>query len=140
MKDITKAKTILESGYTCVLVKGKMSFTSKRNGIVPMVKFLNDGIGLEGFSVADKIVGKAVAMLFVLAKVKEVYAEVLSKTAISVLEANGIAYSYKILTDNIINRQGTGLCPMEETVKDIFDCKQAYEKIKVKLASLNIGF
>lgn len=140
MKDITKAKTILESGYTCVLVKGKMSFTSKRNGIVPMVKFLNDGIGLEGFSVADKIVGKAVAMLFVLAKVKEVYAEVLSKTAISVLEANGIAYSYKILTDNIINRQGTGLCPMEETVKDIFDCKQAYEKIKVKLASLNISF
>lgn len=140
MKDITKAKTILESGYTCVLVKGEMSFTSKRNGIVPMVKFLNDGIGLEGFSVADKIVGKAVAMLFVLAKVKEVYAEVLSKTAISVLEANGIAYSYKILTDNIINRQGTGLCPMEETVKDIFDCKQAYEKIKVKLASLNIGF
>lgn len=140
MKDITKAKTILESGYTCVLVKGEMSFTSKRNGIVPMVKFLNDEIDLEGFSVADKIVGKAVAMLFVLAKVKEVYAEVLSKTAISVLEANGIAYSYKILTDNIINRQGTGLCPMEETVKDIFDCKQAYEKIKVKLASLNIGF
>lgn len=140
MKDITKAKTILESGYTCVLVKGKMSFTSKRNGIVPMVKFLNDEIDLEGFSVADKIVGKAVAMLFVLAEVKEVYAEVLSKTAISVLEANGIAYSYKILTDNIINRQGTGLCPMEETVKDIFDCKQAYEKIKVKLASLNIGF
>ena len=140
MKDITKAKTILESGYTCVLVKGKMSFTSKRNGIVPMVKFLNDEIDLEGFSVADKIVGKAVAMLFVLAEVKEMYAEVLSKTAISVLEANGIAYSYKILTDNIINRQGTGLCPMEETVKDIFDCKQAYEKIKVKLASLNIGF
>lgn len=140
MKDITKAKTILESGNTCVLVKGKMSFTSKQNGIVPMVKFLNDEIGLEGFSVADKIVGKAVAMLFVLAKVKEVYAEVLSKTAISVLEANGIAYSYKILTDNIINRQGTGLCSMEETVKDIFDCKQAYEKIKVKLASLNISF
>lgn len=140
MKDITKAKTILESGYTCVLVKGEMSFTSKRNGIVPMVKFLNDEIDLEGFSVADKIVGKAVAMLFVLAKVKEVYAEVLSKTAISVLEANGISYSYKILTDNIINRQGTGLCPMEETVKDIFDCKQAYEKIKVKLASLNISF
>ena len=140
MKDITKAKTILESGNTCVLVKGKMSFTSKRNGIVPMVKFLNDEIGLEGFSVADKIVGKAVAMLFVLAKVKEVYAEVLSKTEISVLEANGISYSYKILTDNIINRQGTGLCPMEETVKDIFDCKQAYEKIKVKLASLNISF
>lgn len=140
MKDITKAKTILESGYTCVLVKGEMSLTSKQNGIVPMVKFLNDEIDLEGFSVADKIVGKAVAMLFVLAKVKEVYAEVLSKTAISVLEANGIAYSYKILTDNIINRQGTGLCPMEETVKDIFDCKQAYEKIKVKLASLNIGF
>ncbi len=140
MKDITKAKTILESGNTCVLVKGKMRFTSKRNGIVPMVKFLDEGVDLEGFSVADKIVGKAVAMLFVLAKVKEVYAEVLSKTAISVLEANGIAYSYKILTDNIINRQGTGLCPMEETVKDIFDCKQAYEKIKVKLASLNISF
>lgn len=140
MKDITKAKTILESGNTCVLVKGEMSLTSKQNGIVPMVKFLNDEIGLEGFSVADKIVGKAVAMLFVLAKVKEVYAEVLSKTAISVLEANGIPYSYKILTDNIINRQGTGLCPMEETVKDIFDCKQAYEKIKVKLASLNISF
>lgn len=140
MKDITKAKTILESGNACVLVKGEMSLTSKQNGIVPMVKFLNDEIGLEGFSVADKIVGKAVAMLFVLAKVKEVYAEVLSKTAISVLEANGIPYSYKILTDNIINRQGTGLCPMEETVKDIFDCKQAYEKIKVKLASLNISF
>ncbi len=41
--------------------------------------------------------------------------------------------TYKILTDKIINRSGTGICPMEETVSNIEDCEQGYVALKEKL-------
>jgi hypothetical protein len=44
-----------------------------------------------------------------------------------------------MLTENIINRSGTGLCPMEEAVKDIDDLKEALAAIQAKVAALAKG-
>lgn len=76
---------------------------------------------------ANKIVGKAVAMLFVMAGIKEVYAEVLSVSGKAFLEQNNINVSWGVLTDVIINRQGTGMCPMEKAVLNINDCREAFK-------------
>ncbi len=137
MNNLKKAKELLkDSQYTCVLCKDDTIYTSTLKGISPMVEFLRNGINLKGFSAADKIVGKAAAMLFSLAEVKEVYAEVLSKSAAEYLSDRNIAFSYDTLTDKIINRKGDGICPMEKTVADLTDEMSAFEAIKNKLNEL----
>ena len=131
MSDIEKAKKLLSGGnFTCVLCKGDTSYTSTGKGVSPMLTFLENGTELRGFSAADKIVGKAAAMLFDCAGVTEVFAEVMSKAAVNYLKERGIACSYGVLTDKIINRKGDGLCPMELAVMDIDDEKLGFSAIK----------
>jgi Domain of unknown function (DUF1893). len=134
LTDIEHAKELFLSGkYTCVLCNGGTIHTSTLNGISPMVEFITAGINLNGFSAADKIVGKAAAMLFALAGVREVYAGVMSEQAVKVFSKYGIQYSCDTLTQNIVNRAGTGLCPMEQAVKDIENPSDAFEAIKSTL-------
>lgn len=134
MSNIDHAKVLFQSGkYTCVLCKDDIVYTSTRSGISPMVEFITAGINLKGFSAADKIVGKAAAMLFVLAGVKEVYACVMSEQAVKVFLQYGVKYYCDTLTEAIINRTGTGICPMEQEVKDIENLSDAFDAIKQKL-------
>ena len=106
MKDLDLAKSLLIDGNTCVLVKGEDKIISKQSGIRPMLDILISERNVKGYALADKIVGKAVAYLAILAKVSVVYAEVLSVQGKNTLEKYGIKYEYSTLTDMIINRKG----------------------------------
>lgn len=140
MSDLENAKNLLKNeGYTCVLCKGAQLYASRSTGISPMLDFLEENTDLNGFSAADKIVGKAAAMLFALAGVTELYAEVLSRNAVSVLETYGIRYSYGILTERIINRRGDGICPMEETVAETTNLQEAFYALLQKRKQLKKG-
>ena len=136
MSDCEKAKELLTEDLSCVLVKGETIYKSNRSGIAPMIDFIDNQTDLTDFSVADKIVGKAVALLFIHAKVKEVYAKTISKPAVTILEQHSIKVSYNEITDRIINRKGTGLCPMEETVLNIEDPAIALKMLRDKLKQL----
>ena len=133
MSDLDRAKELLNGQNTCVLVSGEKVIVSTKSGIRPMMDFIGEKVDLKGFSVADKIVGKAAAMLFVLAGIKNVYGEVMSRSGLDFLKEHGVSAEYKTLAENIINRAGTGICPMEQTVSDIDDVAVAYTKLKEKL-------
>ena len=112
--DLTEAINILNGDkYTCVLCKGSAIYISTERGVKPLIDWIDDGTDLQGFSAADKVVGKAAAFLYVLLGVKEVYARIMSEGAIAVLKNNGIFVKYDLSVKNIINRAGTGNCPME---------------------------
>lgn len=138
MNDLSKAKSLLQSKpqYTCVLCRGETLYTDEKKGIAPMMSFLDQEIDLQGFSAADRIVGKAAAMLFVLAGVRALYAQVLSESGMLVLKKYGVAFEYGTLTPSIINRKGTGLCPMEEAVKGIEEPAQGREAIRTTMKRL----
>ncbi|MBR3894607.1 MAG: DUF1893 domain-containing protein [Clostridia bacterium] len=137
MTDLERAKELLkDSTHTCVLCRGEETWTSDRTGIAPMLGFLEERIDLRGASAADRIVGKAAAMLFVLAGVTSLYAEVLSERALPVLEHRGIAVSWGTLTPAIINRRGDGPCPMEQAVESIDAPTEAFEAIRSAVARL----
>lgn len=91
-----------------------------------MMEWLGEGRDLHGFSVADLVVGKAAAMLFVRAGIAEVFARVISRSGKDYLERHGIPVAYETLTDSIRNRAGTGICPMEQTVLAIDDPEEGY--------------
>lgn len=135
MSDLENAKIAL-NGHTIALCKGDKILTSDKKGVTPMVEFIDSGINLKGYSVADLIVGKAVAMLYVKAGIVAVYAKTISKSAIQVLKNNNISFCYDILTDKIINRKGDDICPMEKVVLDIDNVDIAYHLIKNKLYEL----
>ena len=135
MDDLNFAKQNLFGHTICLCRDGKHIFSDKR-GIAPMMGFIAEGIDLKGYSVADLIVGKAVAMLFVKCGIKSVYAKTLSKSGKKMLERHGIHCEYETLTERIINREGTDICPMERTVKDTDDIEEGYKLLKEKLRQM----
>ncbi len=138
--DLTRAIETLNSGeYTCVLCKGDTVYTSTKRGVKPLVELIDGAENLNGFSAADKIVGKAAAFLYVLLGVKEVYADVMSEGAVNVFTKYKIDYRYNISVKNIINRTNTGNCPMEITVENISSPEEALTAIKSKLKQLSQG-
>lgn len=115
LTDIEAAKKrLLSSGASLVLSKDGSLLEYNGPGISSLVSLLNSGQSLKGYSVADKVVGKAAALLMVYGGAESVYAEVISIPALSVFKRFGTKVLYKTLTDFIENSTKTGLCPMEQ--------------------------
>lgn len=136
MTDLQRAKSCLTGETTCVLCKGESLYISEKTGIAPVADWLAEGKNLTGYSAADRIVGRAAAMLFILAGVKEVYSEVMSRGAVSELERAGVACSWGTLTDRIRNRAGDGPCPMDRAVEGLTNPEACYAAIQKTRAQL----
>ena len=136
--NLEKAIKILEEekDLTLVLVLNEDIYKSSEKGIKSLLQLLNSGKNYLNYSAADKIVGKAAAMLYKLLNVNDIYGEVMSIRAINFLEQNHINFKYKIKTNEIINRKGTGICPMEQTVLNIEDPTEAKKLLENKLKEL----
>lgn len=136
-ENLRKARALLDTGnYTCVVCRGSTLHTATERGVRPLLNWLDSGLALQGFSAADRVVGRATAFLYCLLGVTEVYARVMSRPAAEVLQAHGISSHTDTLVDGIINRKGTGPCPFEAAVLEIQDAGQALEAIRKKLADM----
>lgn len=137
--DLVRAKQALEQEgvtFAAAFSDGRLSVSGKK-GIAPMMEILEqDGKALAGAAVADKVIGRAAAFLLEKAGVAAVYAGVLSTHAKEILEKSGTAFSFGKEVPYIINRAGTGMCPMEACVLELTDAEAAYEALRKKLAEL----
>ena len=138
MTDLQKAKNALP-GHPLALCRGEEILTDDRRGVAPMLSFLSEGRDLSGFCAADRMVGKAAALLFLKAGVRELFAEVLSESALVLLRKAGLPCTYGTLTPAIINREGTGPCPMEKAVRDTDDPETGYALICEKFRQMTLG-
>lgn len=135
MEDLRKAWQLLESGsYTCVLCRGEITHTSCHRGVRPLMELLGEDV--VGFSAADKVVGKATALLYCLLGIKALWAGVISDAALDVLAAHNIPVQWELRVPQIQNREGTGRCPMEQATEHISDPKDAPAAIRAKLEEL----
>jgi iron complex outermembrane receptor protein len=75
-------------------------------------------------------------MLLVKGKVRKLYSQVLSEKAVPILEKYGIEYSCGTLTDMIVNRDNTGMCPMEMTVRNIEEIDEAVSALSAKVREM----
>ena len=138
MTDIETAKANL-NGHSICLCRDGAVLTDDGKGISPMLRFIAEGRELSGYSAADVIVGKAAAMLFVKAGVREVYGEVMSEQGFAYLQSRSVPCACGTLTEKIINRKGDGICPMEQTVADIDDPEKGYHALAERMAQLRKG-
>ena len=135
--DLQKARQLLDAGdYTCVLHRSGVTHTSTRRGVAPLLHWLDEGTDLQGFSAADRVVGRATAYLYHLLGVKAVFARVMSRPALEVLTQYGIPASWDTLVDAIENRQKNGPCPMEFATRNCTNAEDALAAIREALAEL----
>lgn len=127
IEDLKIAKDRLKKHFlTISIVKNsEVIFESSGKGISDLVKAIeNFGSRLKGASVADKIVGKAAALLCVYAGFKAVYAHTLSVKAKTVFENQNVYFEWDILVEKIEE------CPFEKIAESISSPAEAYGKFK----------
>ena len=140
MKELDRAVALLHrEEYTCVLCDKDRVMTSRKTGIAPLVERLSSGESLKGMAVADRVIGKAAAMLLLHAGVTAVYGDVMSETACALLREGGAFVQYGTLTPMIRNRMNTGPCPMEQAVADLTDPADALPVLQATLLRLRAG-
>ena len=133
MEDLEIAKRELNEGHlTLCVVKGRqVVFRAKTHGVsgfMEAVEELKDR--LNGASVADRVVGKAIALLCVFVKARAVYATTISRAAKTLLERNAVYLEWDSLVENILGADKTKTCPFEKLVDRITDPAVAYRKLK----------
>lgn len=140
MTDLEKALELLSNGSaTCAVCKNDNTYLSEKRGVAPLLHWLDEGVDFSGASAADKVVGNAAAYLYVLLKVKNIYALIISKSALSTLENYGISVTYDKLVEAIVNRTKDGFCPMEQAVCEATSPEEALSLIREKLKLLAAG-
>lgn len=133
MQDLEIAKRRLkEKGLTLSIVKGnEIIFESSSHGIsgfLEAIERLRDR--LERASVADRVVGKAIALLCIHAKVKAVYASILSKRGKVVFEEYAVYHELDDLVESIFDTRKGRICLFEKLAIRISDPAEAYQKLR----------
>lgn len=124
---MTELQELLRSGNHSLVVAKTEARAYDGRGVSDLFRLLNEKPEeLHGAQLADKVVGKGAAALMVVAKVKEAYAEVISRPALDMLLAAGIDTTYGQLVEHIVNRAATDMCPLE---KRCLACRTAEECI-----------
>jgi hypothetical protein len=132
MDDLTRAKEILQTGQlTFVLMKeGRVIKTSHKGGIIPLIEVIKqDDRVLDKAVIADKVIGRAAALLAVHYKVRAIYAELISQKAREILDKHSIFYQFKQCVPYIKNRELNDQCPLEKLTQSISDPAKAYDQI-----------
>lgn len=129
-----KTKALLHKENFSIVITNNDTYTSTKKGIAPLMDILTDNPSfLNGATVADKVIGRAAALLMIYGGIKEVYSDVISTHALDIFKENDISVEYDECVPYIINRTKDGMCPMENAVLNITEPKEAYEILKNKL-------
>lgn len=123
-RNLNRAKQLLDGRASLAIVNGGGELTFNEHGVKTLLSLQS---ALTGAFVADKVVGKAAAMLLVRGGAIEVYAGVISEPALKVFRNHRVLCLYGELVPNIINRDKTGICPMEQAVLGVDDIAKAYD-------------
>ena len=133
LSDIQLAKKLLNNfNYSLVVIKeGRLLDKKRERGIKPFLKAMDElGNNIENATIGDKIVGKAIALLSVYAKIKEIYTPLLSQKAVEILKRGKIdIYADKIAPYNK-NREGTEICPFEKLLIGVSSPQKAFELLQ----------
>jgi hypothetical protein len=138
MQAINKAKEkLIQENLSFVLINGESIYTSAEKGIKPMyvAVTIQDELS-KGALVADRVIGKAAALLAAYGGIASIHALLTTHTAIKVCNHYNIAITYDKVVEAIQNRDKTGLCPMEQLASETNDPERIVEDVKTFLTQI----
>ena len=113
--------TLHSEKLSCVIMQSNGTIVKcHRRGVIDLYELLRDTPSvLDGATIADKVVGRGAAALMVLGGVTRMHADVMSRPAYELLQAAKVEVDCPTLVPHIINRTGTGWCPLETASRDL---------------------
>lgn len=134
MEELIKMLRETDCSLVVRTAEGHVSCYNKK-GVRDLIWLLdNHPERLQGAWIADKVIGKAAAGLLVNVKVARVYAEVMSRLALPLLDAAGIPYSYGQLVSRIVIPEGDQRCPLEQIVADANTAQETEDLLRKHFA------
>lgn len=132
-------KHIDQMNNAIVIVKnGMIVYESKQKGIKPLYDACESlGEQLIGTTIADRVTGRAAAILCVGYGIKELHTKLLSERARTILNDSEIIYSYEKIVPYIKNRTQTDTCPVEKISRDINNVDELMINIKSFLDNMS---
>lgn len=119
-----------DSGATLVVESRGEVMTFTNRGVKDLFElYTNHRELLQGARVADKVTGAGAAALMALGGVAEYHTDVISEKALSLLDRAGVVGTAEKVVPYIINRAGTGQCPLESLIGDIDNLEEIYDVI-----------
>lgn len=141
--DLSLAARALEPDVSLAIAReGDVLLQCQGKGIRPLLELLENRDLLpllHESALADRVLGKAAALLALRGNVKWVYAPVMSAPAEELFRRHGVHVAYKQLPGHILNRQKDGVCPMELEVENLDDPFQAPARLRTRLEQLMSG-
>ena len=107
----------------------RLLFSSKKDGLLPLLEYLHSFAPHPRLVVFDKIMGNAAALLSVKANCQEVYSQLGSQLAVKTLDKYGVKYHLSKIIPYIQKPDGQDMCPMEKLSIDK-EPEEFYEAIK----------
>jgi len=91
---------------------------------------------LKQATVVDKVIGRAAALLAILGEVAEIITPLASESAEKALAQAGIPLYARKIIPYIVNRDRSGLCPMEQMAGECKTPAEFFERLKavIKIA------
>jgi hypothetical protein len=136
MRDMDLAREILsKTNYSIVVIKNRNILTKKQGvGIRPFLEAIDElNNSIHGSIIGDRILGKASALLCSYINAIGVYSPQATKTAIALLIMAEIPSQIDQMIPYIKNKEGDGVCPFEEMLKDVESPYKAYNILKKKV-------
>jgi hypothetical protein len=138
MTDLAQARTLLETNRLAFALvrESRVLATGTRPGVGELLAAV-DQLGGEcrGASLADKVVGHAVAVVVLQAGITGVATPLASRTAADLLEAHGVELMPTTVIPQILNRRGDGPCPLERLTRSAASPQEALAKLREFLAT-----
>jgi len=131
--DLNLAKQRLDQKNLSLVVtkKDRVLFETESHGISGLLKAIKQlQYNMAGSSVADRIVGRAGALLLVYSGVVAVFAVTASDGGIEVLRNNHVFHEFGRQVPRILDSKKVDICPFERLVAEFSDPKKAYEELK----------
>ena len=128
---------LLQEELTCIVLHQNQLYKEKSDGILPLFHFIEQGV-LQESELADKVVGKAAALLMVYGGIHRVHACLISQHALHIFQKYHVHVTYDTLVPYIINRNHDGMCPIEQAVLTCDSFDDAYSILKAKLQQMQI--
>lgn len=133
--DLERAKREFKKTKAAFVIvrDGKIVAQSAEKGVAPFF-FAVNGLGeqVKNASLADKIVGKAIALLAVNSQMVSVYTPLISDPAVKVLNDYNVYWEADQIVDMILNRNKDDQCPIEKMVTTCDTPEEAFLILKRK--------
>jgi len=136
MEDLKLARNkLLEENLSLVFIKNReLLFSSTEKGIKGLLYAIKTcGENLKGASMADRIVGRAAALLALYSGITALYSRIISESAIKILYTAGIIPEYDIKVPVVLNLARTSPCPLEEKSRAFGSPQEAYDKLSLSI-------